>query len=561
MRTRSRRPGSVLLLSIFFLFLLFFLAMALLQLLPVELNAARWARMNQEASYAADAGITDTMAWLENVLAGNQGELNELTKPSTRTGTFGDWSWSVEVQPDAETRNANPIHVFRLTCVATLNDRPFRRVVADVGQDSFARYLSFIGSSDNQTRINLGRNRQIEGPMHVNGIATIGYDSDWFSSGTPYFHGTYTTSGFYTPPGKTQGFGDGVRYTDTTGSDTDLKPYNDQGSAIPERYNRIFAQGREALKTGVGEKEMPVSNRNLAQEAWGSQVTPGTQGVHINTTLASDDQRGIFIHGDVSRMDLSVVEGNAVMTVKQGPKDAEQRSVVTILSEQGMTIPAGAQVNGVVQGQQQYIDVKNTVIQKPDGPGGQKVFEVAPGLTNGLVYCTGTIQGLQGENKGRRTIAVDVEDKKDIVISGDLTRRDTVVGEKPTGSADTLGLIGNNIRIGSAAKRNQTETLYLYCSMFAGSKNKDGVYEGTVMVDEMDNYGLGYGNFTLFGSMVRAKDSPFLTYTIDGNTGDVDVGGYIPTMRYDATVATNPPPYFPTMPDLKVLSWKEEPYR
>ncbi len=562
MRPRPRRRGSILLLSIFFLFLLFFLAMALLQLLPVELNAARWARMNQEASYAADAGITDTMTWLEDVLAGNQGSLNDLTKSIERDGTFGDWAWSVKVEPDAETRNSNPVHVFRLTAVATLDDRPYRKVVVDVGQDSFAKYLSFIGSSNNDMRWTLTRNSRMEGPMHVNGIASIAYASNWFSVGAPNFSSTYTASGFYTPPGKPAGFGDGVRYKTVGGLDNDDKPYNEQGVPIPDRYERILTGGREALKTGVREKEMPENNRNLAQEAWGSQVSPGEQGVHINTALGSGDQRGIFIQGDVERMDLSVVGGNSVMTVTQGTDGAEQRTVVTVLSDQGMTLPAGAMVNGVVQSAGQHIDVRNTVIQKPDGPGGVKVFSVAPGLTNGLVYCSGTIKGLQGENKGRRTIAVDVENGQDIVISGDLTRNDTVIGEKPAGAADTLGLIGNNVRIGRTARRDLNNPLYLYCSVFAGRKKADGTYEGTFKVDDLDESQLGVGLFTMFGSLVRAQDSGFLMVWTDPSTGAIqDNAGFLSQLRYDPSTATNPPPYFPTVPILKVLSWREEPYR
>ena len=558
MRPRHARRGSILLLSIFFLVTLFFLAMALLQLLPVELNAARWARMNQEASYAADAGITDTITWLEEVLAGNQGRLSDLTEDFERGGSFGDWTWVVKVQPDQQTRDNNPVRVFRLTSVASLDGRPHRRIVADVRQDSFAHYLTFIGTSSNNAYWRLDRNSKLEGPMHVNGIASIAYDNQWFQTGVPFFEGTYTASGFHVPSGKPEGFGDGVRYRTTTGFDNSDTPYNEDGVPIPERYDRIFTRGREALKTGVREREMPSTSRNLATEAWGETPLPLDQGVHLDTSSSQANKKGILIQGDVENMQLSVVQGNSVMTVVQGSGDARKETRVTILSENGMTLPAGSEVNGAVLPRDMVLDTGNTVVQKPD-VGGRKVFAVAPGVTNGLVYCTGTIHGLQGQNKGRRTIAVDVENNKEIVISGDLTRQDTPVGEKPAGTDDLLGLLGMNIRVGDSVERNLETPLQLYCSIFAGRKNPDGEYEGSFLVDDLESSGVG--KFIIYGSVVRAQDSPWLMSWVNSSGAYVGSTGFVANMKYDAAAAANPPPFFPTMPTLRVLSWKEEPYR
>jgi len=557
-RPRHARRGSILLLSIFFLVTLFFLAMALLQLLPVELNAARWARMNQEASYAADAGITDTITWLEEVLAGNQGRLSDLTEDFERGGSFGDWTWVVKVQPDQQTRDNNPVRVFRLTSVASLDGRPHRRIVADVRQDSFAHYLTFIGTSSNNAYWRLDRNSKLEGPMHVNGIASIAYDNQWFQTGVPFFEGTYTASGFHVPSGKPEGFGDGVRYRTTTGFDNSDTPYNEDGVPIPERYDRIFTRGREALKTGVREREMPSTSRNLATEAWGETPLPLDQGVHLDTSSSQANKKGILIQGDVENMQLSVVQGNSVMTVVQGSGDARKETRVTILSENGMTLPAGSEVNGAVLPRDMVLDTGNTVVQKPD-VGGRKVFAVAPGVTNGLVYCTGTIHGLQGQNKGRRTIAVDVENNKEIVISGDLTRQDTPVGEKPAGTDDLLGLLGMNIRVGDSVERNLETPLQLYCSIFAGRKNPDGEYEGSFLVDDLESSGVG--KFIIYGSVVRAQDSPWLMSWVNSSGAYVGSTGFVANMKYDAAAAANPPPFFPTMPTLRVLSWKEEPYR
>ncbi|MGI5843396.1 MAG: hypothetical protein ACOX9B_04375 [Candidatus Xenobium sp.] len=558
MRPRHARRGSIVLLSIFFLVTLFFLATALLQLMPVELNAARWARMNQEASYAADAGITEAITWLEEVLAGNQGRLSDLLEDSRKEGSFGGWKWVVNIYPDQQTKLHNPVRVFRITSVAKLNDQPYRRIVAEVRQNSFAQYLSFIGFSNTKAYWMFNRNLKLEGPIHVNGIASFGYDDKWFQTGIPPFEGTYTASGFYTPPGKPEGFGDGARYFTKEGNpNTSNTPYNEDGVPIPERYDRIFTRGREALKTGVREREMPSVSRDLAKEAWGETPLPMDQGVHIDTSSSQANKKGILIQGDVESMQLSVVQGNSVMTVVQGSGDAKKETRVTILSENGMTLPAGSEENGVPLARDKILGTGNTVVQKPD-VGDKKVFVVAPGLTNGLVYCTGTIHGLQGQNKGRRTIAVDVENNKDIVISGNLTRQDTPIGEKPAGTDDLLGLLGMNVRIGTAVERDRNNPLHLYCTVFAGRKNPNGEYEGSFLIDSRDS--LGFGKFILYGSLVRAQDINWQTVWVD-NGLYVGSTGFAGALKYDSAAAANPPPFFPTIPSLQILSWREEPCR
>jgi len=145
------------------------------------------------------------------------------------------------------------------------------------------------------------------------------------------------------------------------------------------------------------------------------------------------------------------------------------------------------------------------------------------------------------------------------VISGDLTRQDTPVGQKPVGSDDLLGLLGRNIRIGSSVERNLEAPLQLYCSLFAGRKNSDGQYEGSFLVDNLESSGVG--KFIIYGSVVRAQDSPWLMSWVNSSGSYVGSTGFVANMKYDSAAAASPPPFFPTMPTLRVLSWKEEPYR
>jgi Tfp pilus assembly protein PilX len=536
-----RRRGSALLLAIFFLTVLFFLAMALLELLPTELRAAQRQRFSQAAYFAADAGVTEALAFLEKHLEQELEPALAFTVPTganphhKMSGSLGDWSWSVEIHPDAETppRGTNSLRIYRITSTASLFEVPYRKITVDAGQESFAKYAMFYDQGEASLVWDVSRNR-VEGPLHQNDVLRLYIPGGYFDTeGSPSFLGPVTSSRFAGPE-----HGDGVEYTGGGG-----KPYNKSGSPILERYQRMLSGGREALRTGDKTKEMPKNSRNLAEAAWGSETSapPALAGVYLNSSVGTGDFNealgGVFIQGDVDAMELGVSGGNSTVTITQGGK----KSLLTVYTEGGTNLPAGTTVNGQVLPKPLDIPAGHTVLKKADGS-----YEVVSGTTNGVVYATGTIHSLRGVNRGARTVAVDIERDKEIVVSGDLTRADTPLGKKPSGSRDVLGLVGYNVRLGRAIPRSLNDPLYLYCTIFAGRKDGSGGYA----VDGWDERWGEVGKFIIHGGLIEGQDKPW------GYVGSSGFPFY--EILYDSNLAKSPPPFFPMLPKLHIRSWTEE---
>jgi len=536
-----RRRGSALLLAIFFLTVLFFLAMALLELLPMELRAAQRQRFNQAAYFAADAGVTEALAFLEKQLELEQEPGLAFTVQTgadphhKMSGRLGDWEWSVEIRPDPETppRGTNSLRIYKITSLASLFNVPYRKITVDAGQESFAKYAMFYDRGEANLVWDVASSR-VEGPLHQNDVLRLYVPGGYFDTkGDPSFLGPVSSSKFAGPE-----HGDGVEYTGGGG-----KPYNQAGSPILERYQRMLSGGREAIRTGEKVKEMPKNSRNLAEAAWGSKTTapPALPGVYLNSEVGTGDFHealgGVFIQGDVDAMELGVSGGNSTVKITQGGK----QSLVTVYTEGGITLPAGTKVNGQALPQPLEISAGHTVLKNADAS-----YEVVSGATNGVVYATGTIHSLRGVNRGPRTVAVDIERDKEIVISGDLTRADTPVGKEPTGGRDVLGLVGYNIRLGRAIPRTVKDPLYLYCTLFAGRKDGSGGY----VVDGWDERWGEVGKFVIHGGLIEGQDKPW---------GYVGTSGFsISEILYDSNLAKSPPPFFPMLPKLHIRSWTEE---
>ncbi len=80
---RNRRPsqrGSALLLALFFLMLLYLIAVALFRLLPAELHSVGRSRLDMQAHYACNAGVKHAAGWLEAAISSGT---NSISDPTT----------------------------------------------------------------------------------------------------------------------------------------------------------------------------------------------------------------------------------------------------------------------------------------------------------------------------------------------------------------------------------------------------------------------------------------------------------------------------------------------
>ncbi len=513
-------------LAIFFMMVISFMAYAYLGLVPSELRSANRFALDNEGSLVADAGIQDTMAWLRQELDANREPFPSMTSASyteDRNGTLGDWTWRVHVMCEAQTYprgGATAGRIYFMRSIASYQGTPVRQVETWVQTgESLARWAWLLDSSvPNLTAFP----ERFEGPVHVNGsLGLINLTSIYGIGGLPVFKSGVEVSGVNLTP-------DGVSY--------DSNPYDAMGNPIPARYNLIYQGGRPGLSTGVAKVEFPNNAAPQAKAAWNNGAFPTTPGVYLNqsATIPGTLGAGVYIVGDVDEMVLAVDGGNnSVMTVTQGANIYS----VTEVSDTAITSPGGTVVN-----------VGDTLVV---GPGATET--VYSGLPNGMVYGTGDINSLYGTNRRKRTIAVDMANDKDIRLTHNLLRADTTPGNPPVGTADTLGLVAQNVRVADFPLAERGNMMF-YAAILAGKKGSTG----GLLIENTSVTPAAY--FKLFGSHVEAYALGKGT-VLGGATSyaTAAASGYWPRVVYDSQLATDPPPFYPTSGGkCRVISWKEQ---
>lgn len=516
---RSTRPrGSAVLLALFFLMVTFFLALALLELMPLEQRAAGRQAQEAAAYFAADAGIQNALAWLETRTRKGQAILPEGEESTVLSGTTGAWAWRVTIEADPQTppRGLDPVAVYELRAEALRDGTPFREVRLVARQESFAKYAWFEDQRDTSLYITANVYR-FDGPFHSNSKIQVIVPSGYYNSqaSKPLFEAECTTA-------QAHSTADGVNYSG-------LPPYDAEGNPLPERYQKLYSQGREALRTGVQPVEMPEDATSISAGAMGSQAPlPSSPGVHVPLEPGSGDVAGgVVIVGNADSVVLAVeAGGNRSATIKQGSTTTKVLEVTDtpVSDPSGKPVPVGSTL--VVTG---------------------GTFSVHPGLTNGTIYATGNINGLQGVNKGKRTVAVDLAAQKEIVLSGSLTRADTPVGQKPAGGRDSLGVVGYKVRVPTSVATSMSRPLNVYAGIFAGSKGtQGGLY--------IDNWsGRSPSVVHLHGGLSMSYKPAWHSLSYGGQL----LSGVTLESHYDPNLASSPPPYFPTIGKFRVVSYEE----
>ncbi len=523
---RRQRRGSALILSILFLNALFALAVVLLSVLPMEMRSAGYQRLTTEAYYAAEAGILQALAMLEARAAAGEDPLPELKARYDLTGSLANWRWRVRIEADPQTPpNGNSsISAFTLRSTAFLDGRSYRTVTVAVRQESITRYAWFEEGGSEALHI-FADQFQIDGPFHTNTFVQLIVPPDFYgSSSRPTFsHGLTSAGAWSRSP-------DGVSYENPYGY-ASVPPYDSQGRAITDRYKKLFGPGgRSSVQTRAKPIKLSSETQNLAAKAWGSDLPrPAQAGVYAGLDSSSNQVKGgVYIVGDVDRMTLAEEQGNSVVTILQGGKVTR---VVETLSN-ATTAPDGTPVPR-----------DSTMIVSGDR------VSVFSGLTNGLVYSTGSIASLSGKNRGQRTLAVDVGNSRTITITGPLTRADTPVGTAPTGERDTLGVVGHNIYIANNAAYTPSNPLNIYAALQGGRRDGRGA-SGQVAPTSQ------YGDLTrvrLYGSLTMGVKTSWGRFW-DGE----QIKGMTLESHYDSNLAVSPPPYFPGIGKFRAVSYQEE---
>lgn len=326
-RGKAKSRGLVLILTAFFVFVLFVLALSFFKLVPGELNSALRTRQAVAAQVVTEAGFKDAVSWLEAQPAADflaQPRLDNDFNAAFEAAPFqlnGDWSYRVHITARPE----SPF-LYDIKSEALFDGELMRESLATVTRSSFARYALFIDSwrSDLIYGMTPGA---ITGPFHTNDFFRLGVTNSAFynPANQPFVSGpfAYMSHARTTTQGSLGFAGDGNAYYDSAGSinaNPDLVPYDATG-ALESRYGSIVEGGRANFQV-TQNIELPYSANLLYQQA--VRTEPGNPPFalpsEVGFYLPGDDTRvtgGIYINGDVE-IDLSLTpEGNQAHKLTQ----------------------------------------------------------------------------------------------------------------------------------------------------------------------------------------------------------------------------------------------------
>lgn len=606
---RSHRKGSILVMSIFFMLILFITASAFITLLPVEGRAAQRTLEISQGSLVCEAGVNDALTWLRFQLEPPTGASKEplgtgvYPSASDRTRELGDgWSYTWSLTADSQTypNGSNPLRAYAIEVVAKLHGRDQHKARADVMQASMLDYGQMFNTWS--TNLVMGVDSDdapLGGKVHVNDKLTIWIKDGlnfWNDSSPAPFDKGLTASGVWSPSQDGFGYYQGNR----NGSDPNRLPYDSNGPIV-SRYERMVKGGRDNLVAGAAEVQFPTNTFRIGDAAWGfnASTTPPTSGNSVILNTVAGKVQGIYVQGDVEEMELgfggsqpAAKSGGGTTPISFGdnswvkmelPVSGQQRidnnECVTVVSvdSQTVTLPAGSYLNGAVLATSTTIGTGGTLVRRPNGR-----FESYNGQLNGSVYVNGNINDLWGVNKGRRTIAVatDLSNRRDIYIggkendsvgSGSNGAFSTAAGQKgliqwgatdadgdgildePSNADNALGLVANRVRISQKLKgtnnrwdSNNPQTNPLY--LFASVLGGiEGSNNGTYDVQGYGDGGAGWA-YT-YGSQLMSDAGAWGT-----TSGHGLVEG---TQLYDKAAAQNPPPYFPALPTFNLKAYDE----
>lgn len=505
---QRNRNGIALLASLFFGLLCLGLAAGFLLRVPVDLVATTSLDRNTRSAYVAEAAVQDTMAWISHELTNAREPCTTSSPSPVRSGTLDGWDWTCRIEPDPGTppNSLTSLRLYKLTATVSQDGIDRYRVVTDVqaGQ-SFARFSIFL---DNDGFITydfiVTKDSRVRGPIHKNRPINFLIDGALLSSPSP---------------GPVLPFDSLV--TTTAATHQWYSGGSSSSQLSNEQYDNIFSNGAADLHYNVAPRPMPSDSNILAQAAWG-----GAPPAFAPISVTANPMGGVYIEGDVTEMLMSVNgSGQFVLTINQGGQ------ITTVVED-------------TVQDQRLVT-----------GPGGSTA--VVPGVGTGVIFTTGNIRSLKGENKGPHTIATRFENGKNIEISGSITRNDTPVGSEPTGSADRLGLVASTIHVAdeTVLPRNVNNPLRIYSTILA------------THIFEVKNRKSGNpGALAIYGGMASKLAWATVSFnnlrelrTTHGYGGLSGFGSA--NIYYDKLLADEPPPEYPTTAatELKVRSWREHP--
>lgn len=357
-RPSQRSRGLVLILTAFFVFMLFALALSLFKLVPVEFHSALRTRQAVAAQVITESGFKDAVTWLKMQSANidlPQARLDANYNNGGRVEVGDSWSYQAQIF-----ERADGIALYDIVSQAFFDGTVVRESRATVTRGSFAQYALFIDTWAPDHVFTMAPST-LQGPFHTNGFFRLGVPGSFasvYDFDKPFVSGNYAfmSQAGSSTSGNGLGYGDGNEYFHQPGgsavlvNDPNLLPYNESGP-VDSRLQSIIEGGTGNIQK-ISKIGLPSSAADLQLRAMdGGPNNPPFQfpsDVPVGFAVAGTGNQvtgGIVIAGDVDIALSITADGNQVHRLVQNiPERAyryeypDQEPIIDYVREQR---PAG----------------------------------------------------------------------------------------------------------------------------------------------------------------------------------------------------------------------------
>ena len=501
-RTLNLRRGSILTICLVGMFMVSVLTVAMLSLSVQALRHSNRSQNNTIAMGLAESGVDRALRYMKDLGYPPSGQ--RTINPFGGKQLLGKGSYRVSIVPDAGNTQAM-LKKYKIVSDGTSLDRSVR-VELTIRQSSFGKYAYFTDrevSSFSGGRIWFFNGDRIRGPAHSNNAASTAFQVSWQGAEDAIFQDVVTT----------------------VAKEVNYSPTSPKGE---DEFSQVYSRGTKALQTGVDYIPLPKSSDMQKIAAWGSE-----SGFPTNDGVYTPSRGGIYIKGNSAvKMKLDGM-GNQQFVITQG----QNVSVVTVDLGRNVTT---LQVNNAAP-------------------------TITSGTGTGVVYCTGNITSLSGTlannlvagsparvlKRSAYTIATDVDTNKGIVVTDSIVQSTKFDPKLPLNSetnmkAGTLGLVAKDVKVVKGAPRN----LEIDGIIFAGNA---ATQNGSFYVEDYSSK-KPTGTLRVMGGILQQARGPVGTFSQRSGI----VTGYAKDYWYDARLADDPPPFFPTTGGYDRISWQRD---
>lgn len=571
-RRRRARRGAALPTALALLLFMGIFGAGLLNLVGGSLKMAQRTDDTAEALNMADGGLDLAMSWFSQQGTPPDGAAVQFPSGNQFFGTSGTIP-----HPFSTTADGSSLKV-RITWDVTNTGSVQKRYVVDstattaggatvtvrayVQQSSFGKYAVFLDSTPAGAYWASGLN-VFDGPVHSNNsdggnpatangaLNNVVWGDGTTATAKPVF--TYQGNDAFTVSGPS------VNWMRNS--------YGSVSAPTSEAEWRMIATGGSgSIQTGVPMISMPASSAARQYAALGQAVPPppgdssppGGLPSAFGVTVPSSGGNGpttggMYIHGDVQQMNLSVDPGNSttqIIQVKQ--TDANNNPYTTTI-----TLNASANTTSV------HVDY-----MKANGQSGTFTATTTdnsyPGVTNGVVYCDGNVGGQTGTKTGG--VAGVVADGRALTLATDTAHNVNIDGNltyKTPRQKDASGNLLPESDPANATFRSNAGTLGIV-SQNVQVVDKDAA-GNWIQNEEVDAAVMAFGTYDAADYATRPVGQMLNmgTYIVKNrglfSTGSgLFVASGIPCSRlYDNRLADRPPPFFPTTSShYDIVSWQ-----